>query len=152
MMNFLIAALLTFVPLQISTNEQQSPAVKPPMKTEEMKKQAEGPIPTPPHEAHKTAPHEEITFETMFVKMILVLVSLLVMVAFCVWLFKRMNHSRLSQMNYHKTIKILETRPISPKTLLYLVEVGDRRILLSESQLDVRQLTTLEFPEENHIP
>ena len=141
MLHLFIAALFTLLPLPISTDQPAQPPVKPPMKTEEMKKA------TPPAQPPFQDP--EVTYEAMFMKTMLVLLSMLLFVAFCIWLFKKMNHGRLNQMNHHKTIKILETRPISPKTLLYLVEVGDRRILLSESQLDVRQLTTLEFPEEN---
>ena len=150
MFNFLIAAILTFLPLSISTDQGTSPPVKPPMKTEEMRKETAPPaeVKKAPVEAQTTAQDPDSAYEAMFMKMIFVLLTLLVVVAFCVWMFKRMNHSRSSQMNYHKTIKVLETRPISPKTLLYLVEVGDRRILLSESQLDVKQLTTLDFPEE----
>ena len=139
MFNFFIAALLTFLPFPIATNDTTNPPIKPPMKTEEMKKET-----LPQVESHEG----EDSYESMFMRTMLILFSLLVFVALCVWLFKRMAQNRVGQMNYHKTIKVLETRPISPKTLLYLIEVGDRRILLSESQLHVKQLTTLDFPEE----
>lgn len=144
MFNFFIAALLTFLPFPISTNDTANPPLKPPMKTEEMKQETPPPVIKTPHALEV----EEDSYESMFMRTMLILFSLLVFVALCVWLFKRMAQNRAGQMNYHKTIKVLETRAISPKTLLYLIEVGDRRILLSESQLHVKQLTTLDFPEE----
>nr|MBP9841952.1 hypothetical protein [Simkaniaceae bacterium] len=105
MLHLFIAALFTFLPLPISTDQPSQPPVKPPMKTEEMKKAP--PAATPPAQSPFQDP--EVTYEAMFMKTMLVLLSMLVFIAFCIWLFKKMNHGRLNQMNHHKMIKILET-------------------------------------------
>jgi len=83
--------------------------------------------------------------ETAFIKTIVVLVGLLVLVILTVWMFKKISHGRLRSFNYMKSIKILEKRPLSPKSMLYLVEVGGKQVLLAESQLQVKTVTTLDW-------
>lgn len=83
--------------------------------------------------------------ETAFIKTIVVLVGLLVLVILTVWMFKKISHGRLRSFNYMKSIKILEKRPLSPKSMLYLVEVGGKQVLLAESQLQVKTVATLDW-------
>lgn len=83
--------------------------------------------------------------ETAFIKTIVVLVGLLVLVVLTVWMFKKISHGRLRSFNYMKSIKILEKRPLSPKSMLYLVEVGGKQVLLAESQLHVKNVATLDW-------
>ncbi|WP_420420505.1 flagellar biosynthetic protein FliO [Simkania sp.] len=83
--------------------------------------------------------------ETAFIKTIVVLVGLLVLVILTVWMFKKISHGRLRSFNYMKSIKILEKRPLSPKSMLYLVEVGGKQVLLAESQLQVKNVATLDW-------
>ena len=51
---------------------------------------------------------------------------------------------RLTQANLTKNIKILEKRAISPKSLLYIVEIDGKKILISESNLEVRKIKEID--------
>ena len=85
------------------------------------------------------------SYETAFIKTIVVLVGLLVLVFLTVWMFKKISHGRLRNFNYLKSIKIIEKRPLSPKSMLYLIEVGGKQVLIAESQLEVRTVTSLDW-------
>lgn len=84
-------------------------------------------------------------YENAFIKTILVLIGLLALVILTIWMFRKMSHSRVKQMNHLRTIKVIEKRPLSPKSMLYLIEVSGKQILLSESQLEVRSITSLDY-------
>lgn len=104
--------------------------------------------PRPSEEFNKPSPevHKATeSYETAFIKTIIVLVGLLVLVILTVWMFRKISHGRLRGMNVLKTVKILEKRPLSPKSMLYLIEVGGKQVLISESQLEVRSITTLDW-------
>ena len=94
----------------------------------------------------ETAPHDSLSRALM--KMLLTLVALVVLFGVAYYLLKRVGKSRQKGMNHLKAIKILERRPISPKTTLYLVELAGKEILISESQLEVSELATYEWPDE----
>jgi len=98
-------------------------------------------------EAPKESQIKEATdsYETAFIKTIVVLVGLLVLVLLTIWMFKKISHGRLRSFNYMKSIKILEKRPLSPKSMLYLVEIGGKQVLLAESQLQVQSITSLDY-------
>ena len=87
------------------------------------------------------------TYEGAFLKMILVLLLLLFIIFFGIWVIRRLSHSRLRMFKEPKHIRIIDRRPLSAKTALYLVEVGEKRVLVAESQLEVKGLTTVELRE-----
>jgi len=80
------------------------------------------------------------SYEGTFVKMLLTLGGLVVLVFLTMWLVKKATHGRLGGFGSQKKINILEKKPLSPKTLLYLIELEGKKILISESQLEVRAL------------
>ena len=84
------------------------------------------------------------SYETAFIKTIVVLVGLLILILLTVWMFKKLSRGRLRSFNYLKSVKILEKRPLSPKSMLYLIEVGGKQVLISESQFEVRAITALD--------
>jgi flagellar biogenesis protein FliO len=85
------------------------------------------------------------SYETAFIKTIVVLVGLLVLILLTVWMFKKISRGRFRSFNYLKSVKILEKRPLSPKSMLYLIEVAGKQVLVSESQFEVRTITTLDY-------
>lgn len=87
------------------------------------------------------------TYESAFIKMILSLIGILIFVFIVFFLFKKFASSRIKQSNHFRTIKLLEKRAISPKSMLYLVEIGGKKILLAESQLEIRNVSNLEWIE-----
>ena len=58
------------------------------------------------------------------------------------WFLKRIIQARQERGKGTEAIRILEKRMISPKSILYLVEVEGKKVLLAESQLEVRRLET----------
>src|SRR5438105_4225679 len=90
-------------------------------------------------------PHD--TFESSFVKMLLTLGGLLALIFLTLWILRRFSHGRIGGFG-SKKIKILEKRPLSPKSVLYLVEVDRKQVLLSESQFEVRPVLNLFEAEE----
>ena len=143
MKKFLI--ILTFLALPLVAEEAPQQPQMPPMEEQ-----------VPPIEKKKaTAPEVQAKtdkYESAFTKTIFILISILVLVILTIWLFKRLSNSRFSKLNYLKNIKVLEKRPLSPKSMLYLVEVGEKQILLAESQIEVRSLGTFDWPDHDQSP
>ncbi len=135
---FLIFLTLAAVHLQAASDTPPTPA------------QQEQPAPiTLPHSEAAPAPlpsSAEMTtsYESAFIRMIVTLVGLIALVFLTVWLLKRLGSGRLGKFASSRSIKILEKRALSPKSVLYLVEVGDKQVLVSESQFEVRSLAVLE--------
>lgn len=98
-------------------------------------------------EEMKENPLEEITsapvtYKAAFIKMMLTLLGLILLIILSVWMLRRISHGRLKQMNYGRNIKILERRPLSAKSVLYLVEISGKKVVIAESQLEVRTIVT----------
>ncbi len=91
-----------------------------------------------------------ISYKGAFVKMIGTLLGLIALIVISVWMLRRISHSRLKQMNYGRSIKVLERRPLSAKTILYLVEISGKKVVIAESHLEVRGITTADHlsPED----
>ena len=104
-----------------------------------------------PNAPAEQKPVLEVTesYESAFIKTIVVLIGLLLLVVLTVWMFKKLSHGRLRSLNYMKSIKIVEKRPLSPKSILYLIEVEGKRVLLAESQYEVRNIANLEYVGED---
>ena len=91
-----------------------------------------------------------ISYKGAFMKMMLTLLGLILLIVISVWMLRRVSHGRMKQMNYGRSIKILERRPLSAKTVLYLVEISGKKVVIAESQVEVRGITTADHlsPEE----
>jgi flagellar biogenesis protein FliO len=85
------------------------------------------------------------SYETAFIKMLVALILILLLLMIGVFVYKKFAGARLQQSNHTRNIKILEKRAISPKTILYLVEIGGKKLLLGESQLELRHLSSLDW-------
>ena len=79
-----------------------------------------------------------------FMKMILALIGLILLFILTIWFLKRVGKFRFGGKKASQAIHVLERYPLSQKSILYLVEVDGKRVLLSESQLEVRRLETLD--------
>lgn len=89
-------------------------------------------------EAAQSATELSAQYEGVMYKTIGSLFLLFVIAFVVVFLYKRMNTSQMTKLNEIKMVKIIESRALSPKTMLHVVEVNKKQILLSESQNDVR--------------
>lgn len=100
--------------------------------------------PPPPNiemQQEEGAPTQKQTEEygTAFVKMLIALAALFVIVIFVIWLLKSFARGRFSRVA-SRHIEIIERRSLSPKSVLFLIEVDGARILVAESQHEVRAL------------
>jgi flagellar protein FliO/FliZ len=92
--------------------------------------------------------HEADTFQAKFLNMLFILGLLIGFMILASWTLKRMMKSRISQLNVGSTIKISETRSLSPRSTLYLVEVNGQNILIAETQTTITQLASWPVEEE----
>ncbi len=75
-----------------------------------------------------------------FVKMFLTLIALILLMVGSFWFLRRLVRSRFNRSSGEQMIHVLEKKMISPKSMLFLVEVDGQKILLAESQHEIRRL------------
>ena len=78
-------------------------------------------------------------------KVMTILIVLIVGLFLTVWLVKRGFQNRFRKGGSKNQIQVLEARPISPKTVLYLIEVRGKKFLMAESQLEVKRIGDVEI-------
>lgn len=83
-------------------------------------------------------------YEGAFLKMFLALIGLIIAIFVTVWLLKKLSQGKWAGGNSNKAIKIIEKRPLSPKTMLYIIDVDGQQSVIAESQLEVKHLMNLE--------
>jgi len=138
--------IVVFLAAPLIADTEKTPAATP--------APVEAPAPTPaapplapivPMHSEPTVPEVAIPeYQGAFIKMFLTLIGLVVAIFFTVWALKRLSRGRLHQMNSTRSIKILERRPLSAKTILYLVEVAGKQAMIAESQLEVKRILVFE--------
>jgi flagellar biogenesis protein FliO len=79
-----------------------------------------------------------------FLKMLLSLILLISLLVMTLWFIRKILQQRLEKGNENQSIQILEKRVLSPKTILYLIEVDGKRTLIAESQLEIRRIDTIQ--------
>lgn len=115
----------------------------------------ESPSP-PPLNLPTDTPSEQLTqsYQAAFLKMILSMIGLILLVFVSIWLLRRLGQGKFRGFGSHKSISILEKKPLSPKSMLYLIEIEGQKILIAESQLEVRRLSEIKpspEPSEEEI-
>src|ERR1700722_9834452 len=103
------------------------------------------PPPPPPQTLEPLPSSKEMTssYENAFVRMLVTLLGLVLLVAATFWILRKLGKGKF-KLGSGKTIQVIERRALSQKTMLYVVEVDSKKILISESQLEVRTLTSLD--------
>lgn len=99
-------------------------------------------------EVVKEMPPPAQDYGAAFFKMIVMLVALLLLVVLTVWIIKRWGFGKMGRLRDKQSIQILERRVLSPKSSLYTVEIEGSRLLIVESQLEVRALHQWQVPTE----
>lgn len=94
------------------------------------------PMQTPPNDLGVT-----------FAKMMFTFLLLIILLIGTYWVIKRLIRLKLQSGGVAPSIHVIEKKMISPKTMLYLVEVEDKKILLAESQLEIKRLESFEIKE-----
>jgi flagellar biogenesis protein FliO len=93
----------------------------------------------------------------VLLKMFFSLLVVALLLGLTIWFLRRLMRYRFDKSGGIEAIKVLEKKMISPKTMLYFVEIEGKKILLAESQLEVRQIhwtTNLGIPDQfsEHYP
>lgn len=112
----------------------------------------EEPAPEPTQASPAPLPSsKEMTnsYENAFVRMLVTLLGLVLLVFATFWILRKLGKGKF-RMGSGNSINVLERRALSPKSMLYIVQIGNKKVLISESQLEVRALTSLEeLPESD---
>lgn len=127
-----------------SSTEQAEPSNAPsPASTSPQPGSELSPAPLPSSKEMTTS------YENAFVRMLVTLLGLVFLVFATFWILRRLGKGRF-KTGGGRTISIIDRRALSPKSMLYVVEIGNKKILISESQLEVRALTDFEdLPESS---
>lgn len=100
-----------------------------------------------------SAPSEALTemsgsFGSALTHMLVTFTAIIALLFVSFWFVRRLVQNRLQKGIGQQAIQILEKRMISPKTMLYWIQVEDKRILLAESHLEVRKVESCLIKEE----
>ncbi|WP_068470363.1 FliO/MopB family protein [Candidatus Protochlamydia phocaeensis] len=95
---------------------------------------------------------EPDNFQVKFMNMLFVLALLIGFMILASWMLKRMMKTRVTQLNSSSIIKVLETRYLSPRSTLYLLDLQGKQLLIAESATGVTALTSLETLPEEDMP
>lgn len=87
-------------------------------------------------------------YQKAFYRMFGLMIGIIALIALTFWLMRKFMHAKIRQANESKSIKILEKRIISPKSVLYLIEAEGKKVLISESQQEVRAIHSLNETNE----
>ncbi len=95
-----------------------------------------------------TPPFLDSGYQKQFFKTLIFVAILLTFFLLVIYIYKRgAPINKLTSKNSKNNIKILERRALSPQTYLYHIQVGDKQFILSESKIDTRHITTLDWPD-----
>ncbi len=83
-------------------------------------------------------------FGSKFVRMLVILGFLVGFMILAAWMLRRMMRTRVDQLNTSSSIKVLETRALSSRSTLYLIEVEGQTLLIAESPTMVSHVASLE--------
>ncbi len=79
-----------------------------------------------------------------FINMLFSLGLIVALIFIASWFLKRMMNTRLQQINESSEIKIIDRRSITPKTIVYLLEVKGKGLVVGESTHGLSLLSTYE--------
>lgn len=83
-------------------------------------------------------------FISEFIHMLTVLGFIVGLILLVAWLLKRMLNTRIQQINTTSGIKIIESRSLSPKTTIYLLNIKGLNVAVAESHNGATLLGTLD--------
>jgi flagellar protein FliO/FliZ len=93
-------------------------------------------------------------FQSKFLNMLVMLGLLIGLMIGASWFLKRMMNTRQNQLNTDSYITVLETRQLSPRSTIYVLEVKGQGIVIGESATGIHLLTKfhLDADQETNEP
>lgn len=99
------------------------------------------------HEHTSLELEDQDLFYNELMKMFVILTFFVIALFFLNWMLKRMGQTKIDQMNASSAIKILERRTLSPKSLIYLIEIHGHTVAIAESPSGITRIA--EISQEN---
>jgi len=90
-----------------------------------------------------------VDYGAALIKMFLTMIAIIVLFFLSYYFLRKLLRNRLERGTENQSIHILEKKMISPKTMLYLIELDNKKILLAESQLEIKKIETLPLLHES---
>jgi len=112
----------------------------------------EPPLPPSLQVADKPATAQEDTFYKEFLNMLFTLGMILAVLLALSWVVRRMTNNRMKEANDTSAIKIIDRRSISPKTVIYLIDVNGKGIAVAESHTCVVHLGNVPVAKDEAPP
>ena len=83
-------------------------------------------------------------FVTELMNMLFVLGAIVAAMLMVTWILKKIMSTRLGHGNVASEIKVLEQRALSPKSILYLIEVQGKKIVIADSPQGMTRIAELD--------
>lgn len=98
---------------------------------------------TPQEEVIRQVPenYKHVFFKTLFLILLgfgFIFILMLIL--------KKFSSIRYKGLNDNSYIKVIERRPLSTKSILYLVQIGNQKVVIAESQLEMKKIIDLPNP------
>jgi flagellar biogenesis protein FliO len=88
---------------------------------------------------------EEVRFSELITRAMLLLIGILVALFIATWCMKKMDRFKFKTQDSPSRIELVEKKVLSPKSVLYIVEIDGKPLFLAESQTNgVQYLGALE--------
>lgn len=91
---------------------------------------------------------EEEKFSALWYKTFIVLAVLIAVLFLSTWATKHYSRFKIAQNGREAHIQVLEKRVISPKSVVYLLQIEGQKIAISESANGIVLLTNLPHPPQ----
>ena len=83
-----------------------------------------------------------VDYGSAIAQMLLTFFAIIALLFVSFWFLRRLIQNRLQKGVGDQAIQIIEKRMISPKTMLYIIEVDGKKTLIAESHLEIKKLET----------
>lgn len=87
-------------------------------------------------------------FQDKFFRMLYLLALLIGLMVASSWFLKKIMHKRAESLNISGNIKVLESRALSSKSTIYLLDVNGKGLLVAESHSGVHPLGEVSLEDE----
>jgi len=77
-------------------------------------------------------------YQRLFLRTAIMIIVVIGLGVTTVWMVRRFSLVRQSSGNHTSYIKVIERRSLSPKSMMYLIQLGDKKILITESQINIK--------------
>jgi flagellar biogenesis protein FliO len=103
----------------------------------------------------------DYSFGDQILKMLFALATIVSLILLTAWLMRRLSKNRTRYGNHSHHIKVIERRPIGPKTTLYLLDIMGQGVVIADAPGGVRTLyelppgvglAALQQPSDSPVP